>query len=398
MQNFYHRSIKGVPIEKPAILGLTASPVINKGYRGLEKLEHNLNAISSTPKLHREVMLQFVYQPNLLRLLYPLNTFETHVPEALKYLRGVYAGLDIEKDPYVIKLKEVSSSTKNSSSIGDVLLNRKTYCQTQIKGFLGKAEQVQLELGSWATEFFIKACIENFSKAIAEENYFNFDALDAAEKSYIRSAFGSFQTPAHNGQALKDDSRISSKVKILVDFLETKMSANFSGLVFVQTRAAVAMLAHIISRHPRTRNAFSVGTFVGTSSYSGRSSTIGELVNIKNQTGTLEELRSGQKNLIITTSALEEGIDIAACNNVVCFEKPPNLKSFIQRRGRARSSESTYAIMFEEGSGSDTISTWHDLEHEMRQAYMDDMRRLKEIRDLEGQEEGGREFRIESTG
>ncbi|MCJ1468717.1 Dicer-like protein 2 [Pseudocyphellaria aurata] len=398
MQNFYHRSIKGVLSENPAILGLTASPVINNGYRGLENLEQNLNAISSTPKLHREMMLQFVHQPNLLRLLYPPNTFETHVPEALIYLRAVYAGLDIEKDPYVIKLKEASSSTKTSSSLNDVLLNRKTYCQTQIKGFLCKAEQVQLELGSWATGFFIRACLENFGKAIAEETSSNFDALDAAEKSYIRSAFAGFQIPACNGQALNDDSQISSKVKILVDFLETKMSANFSGLVFVQTRAAVAVLAHLISHHPRTRNAFCVGTFVGASSNLTRRSTIGELVNTKNQTRTLEELHLGQRNLVITTSALEEGIDIAACNNVVCFEKPPNLKSFIQRRGRARNSESTYAIMFEEGSGSDTLSSWHDLEYEMRRAYMDDMRRLKEIRDLEGQEEGGREFRIESTG
>lgn len=398
MQNFYHRSVKKAPNEIPAILGLTASPVINKRYRGLETLERNLDAISRTPKLHREMMLHYVHQPNLLRLLYPPNAFDMPVPEALQILRRVYAGLDIEKDPYVIKLKAASSSKTKSPQLREVLLNHKTYCQNEIKGFLGKAEHVKHELGSWATEFFINACLENFRKAVAKDDYPTFDALDAAEKSYITSAFESFQISVPNGQDLKDDSQISPKVKILIDFLEAEASVNFSGLVFVQTRAAVAVLAQLISRHFRTRDAFSVGTFVGASSNFAKKSTIGELVNMKNQSETLEDLRLGRRNLIITTSALEEGIDIAACNNVVCFEKPPNLKSFIQRRGRARSSESTYAIMFEEGSGSDTISTWHDHEAEMKQAYMNHMRRLQELQDLEGQEEGFREFRIESTG
>lgn len=398
MQHFYHRSVNEGPHKVPAILGLTASPVINKKHKGLEILERNLNAISSTPKLHREMMLRFVHKPNMLRLLYPSNAFNMQVPEALKHLHRVYAGLDIEEDPYVIKLKAASSSMNNASQVREVLLNRKTYCQTQIKGFLGKAEHIQLELGSWATEFFIRACLENFSKAVANADYFTFEALDAAEKSYITSAFRSFQMSIPYEQDLNDDSQISPKVKILIDFLETEASVKFSGLVFVQTRATVAVLANLISQHPRTKDAFSVGTFVGASSNFAKKSTIGELVNMKNQTGTLEDLRLGRRNLVIATSALEEGIDVAACNHVVCFEKPPNLKSFIQRRGRARKSESTYTIMFEEGSGSDTMSTWHDLEDEMRQAYMADMRVLQEIQDIEAHEEGAREFRIEETG
>ena len=396
MQNFYHRSVKDAPVEVPAILGLTASPVINKRSRGLEILERNLDAISSTPKIHREMMLQFVHQPNLLRLLYPSNGADMQVPEALQNLRRVYSGLDIEKDPYVIKLKADSSNTGVSSLLHKVLLDHKTRCQSQIKAFLGKAEHVQLELGSWATAFFIGTCLENHSKAFAKNDYTTLDALNAAENSYITSALRKVQIST-TGQELKDDSQISPKVKTLLNFLETEASVNFSGLVFVQTRAAVAVLAHLISQHPRTRDAFSVGTFVGASNFA-KNPAIGELVKVKNQTGTLEDLRLGRRNLIVATSALEEGIDVTACNYVVCFEKPPNLKSFIQRRGRARNSKSTYAILFQEGSDSRTLSTWHDLEDEMRQAYMDDMRQLQEIQDVEDQEEGSKEFRIESTG
>ncbi|KAK5548299.1 Dicer-like protein 2, partial [Exophiala xenobiotica] len=51
------------------------------------------------------------------------------------------------------------------------------------------------------------------------------------------------------------------------------------------------------------------------------------------------------KNLIIETDVLEEGIDVTACNLVVCFDVPSNLKPFLQRRGRARQEQSTFAIL-----------------------------------------------------
>ncbi|KAK5201922.1 Dicer-like protein 2, partial [Exophiala xenobiotica] len=59
----------------------------------------------------------------------------------------------------------------------------------------------------------------------------------------------------------------------------------------------------------------------------------------------LTDLRAKAKNLIIETDVLEEGIDVTACNLVVCFDVPSNLKPFLQRRGRARQEQSTFAIL-----------------------------------------------------
>ncbi len=36
------------------------------------------------------------------------------------------------------------------------------------------------------------------------------------------------------------------------------------------------------------------------------------------------------------------------CNLVVCFDRPDNLKSFIQRRGRARMRSSKLYLLFDE--------------------------------------------------
>ena len=110
----------------------------------------------------------------------------------------------------------------------------------------------------------------------------------------------------------------------------------------------------------------------------------------------MNNLRNRIKNLIIATSVCEEGIDIATYNVVIYFEPPPNLKSFIQRRGRARSTKSKYVIMFPKGQEK-TLLEWYKLEAEMKEKYMDDMRHVEGIERLEAQEDGHREFIIEST-
>lgn len=45
-----------------------------------------------------------------------------------------------------------------------------------------------------------------------------------------------------------------------------------------------------------------------------------------------------------------------------------------------------------------TLLEWYEIEAEMKEKYMDDMRHVEEIERLEAQEDGHREFIIESTG
>lgn len=296
----------------------------------------------------------------------------------------------------MVQLKN-DPSTKDSSELNKVLLKKKTYCQDLIKGFYNKAVNVNLELGSWATSYYINACIQKFMSS-ADDKYIDFNELNAAEQAYLRKLFANVEIPSTASQDLQNSIHISSKVRTLIEYLIEVDVVGFTGLIFVQTRASVAVLALILSLHPSTRDLFSVSTFVGASSKVSGKFSIGELLDVKNQKDTLDDFRSGRKNLVIATSALEEGIDVSACNHVVCFEKPPNLKSFIQRRGRARKSESEFAIMFEEISDPAAMRIWQDLEEEMRKTYMNDARQLKQIEMLEEGEEGNREYLVPSTG
>ncbi len=107
----------------------------------------------------------------------------------------------------------------------------------------------------------------------------------------------------------------------------------------------------------------------------------------------MNDLRNGTKKSIIATSVCEEGIDSIACKIVICFEQPPDLKSLIQRRGRARSKRSNFVVMFPKGQEK-ALLEWQKPGAEMKEKYM---RHLEGIERLEADEDGYPEFLIEST-
>ncbi|MCJ1405712.1 Dicer-like protein 2 [Xylographa trunciseda] len=395
MQEFYHPKQR-LAIEVPHILGLSASPLINNKVGGLEKIEQNLHALSKTPKQHREELLRYVHLPEMKILVYPESVSVSEDPPLLRSLLRIYSELDVRTDPYVVKLRTTGHGD-NSKQIRNALMSRKTYCQDQIKRLCSMAVNVHEELGPWAAELYISTCLHNF-RSRRVTSVVDFEGLDENERAYLLRAFAPlFESGADDGKS-PGDAELSPKVRLLLDCLDAEGGPGFAGLVFVQTRASVRILAHLVSIHSRTKDRLVVGTFVGTSNHDQRKSNIEEVHNVLDQTETLDDLRFGRKNLIIATSVLEEGIDVSATNTVICFEKPPNLKSFIQRRGRARSARSKYIIMLSEEYQKNIVHTWSRLEDDMKRMYMDDMRRLEEIVKQENEAEGSKGFRVESTG
>ena len=230
----------------------------------------------------------------------------------------------------------------------------------------------------------------------AAEGSIVIESLEDPEKLYIQRKLADGVAFEGIGCPL-DSHHTTPKVLALIQCLREMESTTFSGLIFVRTRAEVAILSYVLSiQAPWLR----IATFVGESGFSGRQHTISDLADLGAQRGTLDDLRLGKKNLIVTTNALEEGIDVSACNVVICFDKPPNLKSFIQRRGRARRTASKYVIMFEDdGRQGNVLSSWKELEEEMRKTYMDELRLLEDIQTLESVEEPtDQELFVQSSG
>lgn len=316
---------------------------------------------------------------------------EASFPLPLQNLSQLYSNLGIERDPYVVNLRN-----EDFGKYLKVRMTRKTYCQDQVKRFVRMAIEVNNELGPWTSELYICQCIVNFHDQ-RQSAISVLEDMNEEEKVYISNLFASLPLPAIDIHLKLQDPGLSPKTRQLIELLGKEISPGSAGIVFVKTRAAVKLLSVLLTTHPVTKDILQIGTFVGTSNHHARASNIGDLINIGDQKETLNDLRNRTKHLIIATSVGEEGIDITACNLMICFESPPNLKSFIQRRGRARSTKSKYVIMFPLGQEK-ALLEWYKLEAEMKEKHMDDMRQIEGIERLKAQEDGHREFTIESTG
>jgi ERCC4-related helicase len=269
----------------------------------------------------------------------------------------------------------------------------------QLQKFRDKAEHIYEELGPWAAEYFITETIARLKRAVETENGL-FLGREEREKASLLRALSQIPITRLGTEFLADSCpRVSPKLDQLISFLIKEDQAEFSGIVFVRQRATVFVMAELLSIHPKTRNRFQCASFVGLSNSGSRKQTVAELLDRQAQRGTLTDFRDGRKNLVIATDVLEEGIDVAACRLVVCFDSPPNLKSFIQRRGRARQKQSKFAILVARDDRSAAFSNWQELEEEMVRAYQDDARLLREVSALESIREDVKDrFRVETTG
>ncbi|KAF3933306.1 hypothetical protein ABW19_dt0200687 [Dactylella cylindrospora] len=498
-------------LDLPAILGLTASPLIRARPQDLHKIESNMFAVARTPKIHKEELLKHVHPPILKRVLFkpyighryveiptpppqtlvptpptspsrtvkfakPLsptkfvetislddlrafsftgvlssrngvpnndpdvmeidNPWAEPTPEkvvespALVSLEAAKDGMNIQEDPYVVYLRR----NNDTGALSKTVANQKTWCRDEMKVFVQRAQYINNEFGVWCAEYFIAYCITKFlkmyfpdritnSSSTNLEDYDVFgdyggyggssslgdDAIAGDERLYLANIFQNVKIQDIEDplffEKINDSDMLTPKVLTLIESVLEELKheeqpEDFSGLVFVEQRAGVAMLSHIISVHPLTRDTFRPGVLIGSSigKKDGRL-RIGELMSPVHEFNILKEFREGLCNLLISTSVAEEGIDIQACAVVFCFTLPPNLKSFIQRRGRARRKGSRCVLMYPtRGSNIAKLADWQRLEGEMKKVYEDDMRvLLEETTENEEYEDADMRFTVPST-
>ncbi|KAF2839628.1 ribonuclease III [Patellaria atrata CBS 101060] len=370
--------------------------------QSLSTIEQNLNALAKTPKTHRLELLKYVHRPKLQKIVYTES--EQIKSLRLDSLSIAYSQLDIKKDPYVEHLvKQLRQNNDNSTmtKLQKVLQNRKTYVQEQMRTLCMRANVIYKELGKVAVEWFIDKAIARGENLLAEQG-FQLAEYSDTEKKFLNDILQQVKASSTENITYLEMRRsmFSTKVNAMVDFLVDNVDDSFTGLIFAEERATVTILAQLLSSIPQLRGLLRVKQFIGTSQSSRKKVFVSDIWDVQEQANILDDFRSGAINLIVATSVLEEGIDISSCNVVVCFDQPKNLKSFIQRRGRARKKDSKFVILLSETQDESWGSKkWEDLEEEMKNAYMNDMRQVERMAELEEQrEDEDLFFRVKSTG
>ncbi|EHA55558.1 dicer-like protein 2 [Pyricularia oryzae 70-15] len=367
----------------PHILGLTASPVMKSDLSSMEDLESSLDSVCRGPTLQREELFANVHQPTMTVTTYK----ECDLRSPVQYTRNMnnlhlaFENLDIAEDPYVLHLMG-QRTPKSLRELDRILTKLDTYTQNQMKALQRKSSSLFRELGQWAVDSYIYNVVEKVSNLDARSSWLG-GWLDDEQRYLHRAIQGINALPV--SAAIPAPEMTSIKLQVLLRILRGYEGSPV-GIVFVKERATAGILSQLLAIIPDINARYKVGCMVGTSRYMSRKMNIHEVLQQGDDLLALEKFRSGAINLLVATSVLEEGIDVPVCNLVICFDMPANLKSFIQRRGRARMRESKLHLMIEEDSLV-SVKDWGALEAAMKQRYENDMRELDHLAQVEEEDE-----------
>lgn len=371
MTDFYHPALQ-TGQATPAILGLTATPIMQFKMKNLLDLEAVMDSKCITPSLHRSELLERVKSPRLLMFSFALQ--EVRYTLAMLSMKQQYERLDIMRDPKVLSLQQ-DPTEANVLMLNEVVLKRNTYAMMQLRGLTNRSCDIQTQLGSWAADYFLHDAISSFLKRFRKDSI-SASGASGDEKRYVADKLMQVQIsePPARPQSRND---ISDKVTLLLEEL-LNTPDDTVGIIFVRERATTSVMAALLSSFPQLRKRYSIGSIIGTSNFGNQH--IYDLSH-DNDIKSLQRFRNGEINLLIATSVLEEGIDVPACNLVVCFDFPATPKAFIQRRGRARMKDSKILMFMEQSEQK--VKQWQNLEEEMNQLYQDDERERQQLQDLE---------------
>lgn len=280
----------------------------------IRTIESNLDAITVTPKNFRAELETYVNMPEIITVVYPKQDLQFVDPLCNALARAI-RWYDFAQDPYVLELQE-NNDDWSKRKIEKVMLKRKTYCVEQLRGLQTRANSIQEHLGVSTARWYISECIYSFLD-VRTSNDVSLSDLTERERERLGIIFHDIQTTASTSPT-PSNSEVSHTLKVskLLSILQDHAGTAPRAIIFVEQRVHTTALADLLCQIPNIAAAYKIGSFVGASVSTNRSASISDLVGIKGQQKDLQEFRTGQKNLMIATSALEEGIDVSACNLV----------------------------------------------------------------------------------
>jgi len=379
-----------------------------------------MDATIRSTRINREELAKYVHRPVFKRVIYQVPDyinqsfpFECSLPSYnFMVLQEVIRGMDIENDPWIkqtrARLARLPPGTQRKQldqKLSKVLAKQDTSTHRGLREFLTAASAICVDIGPWAADWYIAKVIEK-AKAAGGPFQNVVRRWQDSEKHYLLEALE--RVPiipvSYDPAEICDGS--NNRLNVLIEALMNEKldfeinDMEFSGIVFVTRRDVVIALSEVLQHHPFTKDTFRVGSLLGNSSDSRRTSFLDITRDLITQTtaDTLKDFKLGYKNLIVSTSVAEEGIDVQSCCSVIRWDLPQNMISWAQSRGRARKSKSTFVIMTEVDKDS-SVLRWEDLERQMVELYNDPSRDFQEEEeDPEDPDERGVVFRVEKTG
>uniref|UniRef100_A0A1D1Y7Y1 Endoribonuclease Dicer homolog 1 n=1 Tax=Anthurium amnicola TaxID=1678845 RepID=A0A1D1Y7Y1_9ARAE len=390
MSEFYHTTPKD---KRPAVFGMTASPVNLKGVSSQEdcaikirNLESKLDSIVCTIKDRKEL--------------------ERHVPMPLEVVvhydkAGSLCFLHDQIKRIEVEVEEAAHSSSRRSK-WQFMGARDAGCKEELRFIYGVSERTESdgaanliqklrainyalgELGQWCA---FKVAL-SFLTALQSDERANYQLDIKFQESYLKKVVDLLQCQLSEGAApdrdtkgedkgntvartaeeieegeLPDshvvsggehvdviigaavaDGKVTPKVQALIKILlKYQHTEDFRAIIFVERVVAALVLPKVFAELPSL-------SFIKCASLIGHNNN--QEMRTCQMQDTISKFRDGRVTVLVATSVAEEGLDIRQCNVVIRFDLAKTVLAYIQSRGRARKPGSDYILMLERGNFS----------------------------------------------
>ena len=356
MRDWYHKAKDNFE-ELPKILGLSASIVV-KSVNEIEfkaekaKLEAVLDAeVETCDELSVEQFVSFA-ETKLVR--YPSNRTSCKTDEVTQRIHSIARKtkielLKIKTDKVQQILKFIPNKNNQATALECLKKDHKYYSNT----IIGSAEAL-VELGLYSLHV-MKDCLQEELDAKSSRADFYDVGIKEELEVVTRNGLGRMLdvvSMEFKGLSESETEKIRryscSKLLKLFEMIEMKglgsLRSEMRCIIFVERRLTARALVYLIWRMGLS-SVKDVGFVHSTST--GRSvkdprDREDVSLETRKMSETLQKFREGQVNVLVSTSVVEEGIDVPSCNLVIKFDFPQTFRSFVQSRGRARQKGSRY--------------------------------------------------------
>ena len=336
MRDFYKKTDNKF---KPLVLALTASPAgtdkLETTRDNLETLLSNLCACARMPLRSRDLEW-YCNRPETSYKVIPLNSKQTQLQSDIeRYLNSITSLIEEEaKSPKALDDLKVLSPVYRGAL--RKLIERCHGDKTRIKGLAIAQHAMQIlsvtEVNNILGHEYALECFEECIKQLKTAT----SPMERLKKKLLGSSV-SLELLESSISGLSRVSNLfnaSDRYKCLVVELkaftrQVEQDKTSRGIIFVKMRKTAYKLCERLRKETeicqRLNPAFLVGHGQGSDGMEWR----GEQEEI------LKKFRSGDVKLLVSTSVLEEGLDVPACNQIIRFDSRLTLRAIVQGRGRA---------------------------------------------------------------
>ncbi|XP_073001675.1 endoribonuclease Dicer homolog 1 [Typha latifolia] len=389
MSEFYHTTSKD---KRPAVFGMTASPVNLKGVSSQEdcaikirNLESKLDSIVCTVKDRKElekhvpmpleIVVQYDKAATLWSLHEKIKQMEVAVEEAAlsSSRRSKWQFMGARDAGSRDELRLVYGVSERTESDGAANLIQKLRAINYALGELGQwcsykvalsfltalqnDERANYQLDVKFQESYLKKVVTLLQCQLSEgaaptENDTNvadtcngdshsIEELEEGELPNSHAVSGGEHVDVIIGAAVADGKvtpKVQALIKILLKYQQTE---DFRAIIFVERVVTALVLPKVFTELPSL-------SFIKCASLIGHNNN--QEMRTCQMQDTIAKFRDGRVTLLVATSVAEEGLDIRQCNVVIRFDLAKTVLAYIQSRGRARKPGSDYILMLERGN------------------------------------------------